>query len=97
MKLVIVKIESCGQKIIASLPDKECLYVGDKVAIKYNKKGKETLATCLCDSYFVDEKSDVFKAVISAKGASEPLTNVVGRYYEYRFETDKGEPNEDKE
>lgn len=84
MKLVIVKHENCGQKFLFQVPEKQYVYAGNLVLVK-NKKG-ETLATCLCDGFTVDENSDTYKSILSAFGASEPLATVVGRYYFDRWE-----------
>lgn len=95
MKLVIVKHENCGQKYLFALPDDEYVYAGDKVIVK-TKNGNESVATCLCDSYKVDESNAAYKDILNAMGAKEPLSRVVGKYYESRFKEDKSE-NEDKE
>ena len=85
MNLVTVKHENCGQKYLFKVPDKESVYAGDLVVVS-NKRGK-ILATCLCDSFYMREGSDEYKAILTAFGATEPLALVIGRYFYSQFKT----------
>lgn len=83
MNLVIVKHENCGQKYLFKVPDKESVYAGNLVLVS-NRRG-QTLATCLCDSFSMEEGSNEYKAILTAFGATEPLASVVGKYYYSKF------------
>ena len=83
MNLVIVKHENCGQKYLFKVPDKESVYAGNLVLVS-NRRG-HTLATCLCDSFSIEDGSNEYKAILTAFGATEPLASVVGKYYYSKF------------
>lgn len=83
MNLVIVKHENCGKKYLFKVPDKESVYAGDLVLVS-NRRG-QTQATCLCNSFSMEEGSDEYKAILTAFGATEPLASVVGKYYYLKF------------
>jgi hypothetical protein len=83
MRIVIVKHENCGQKYLFEVPKGEFLSAGDLVKVQ-TKRGKQ-LATCLSDHFDIDENSEVFKNILSAFGASEPLSKVLGQYRYIEF------------
>lgn len=83
MNIVIVKHENCGQKFLFQAPDAECLKAGDLVRVK-TKKGL-ALATCLCDSFHLDNESQEMNAILMAFGTSQPLAPVVGKFSYHEF------------
>ena len=87
MEVVIVKHENCGQKYLFALPEKKSLYAGQLVRVR-TKKG-ESLATCLCDSFRLEEGSEVYKSILASFGASEPLAPVIGSYWFDNWEKEK--------
>lgn len=77
MNLVIVKHENCDQKYLFRVTKN--VYAGELVRVR-TKKG-DTLATCLCDSFSIEDGSDEYETILSAFGATEPLSYVIGSYY----------------
>lgn len=83
MRVVIVKHENCGQKYLFEVPGGHYISAGDLVRVE-TKRGK-SLATCLCDSFDIEENSEQLNAIVSAFGASLPLAKVVGNYSYYDY------------
>lgn len=89
MNIVIVKHENCGQKYLFEVPRGNSVRAGDLVKVR-NKRG-EALATCLCDSFTLDEGSNEYEAICSAFGATRPLAQIIGRFFYSAFEQARGE------
>lgn len=89
MNLVIVKHENCGRKYLFEVPDNYYVSAGDLVKVR-NKKG-EALATCLCDSFNLDENRSEYQAICAAFGATQPLAHVIGIYIYHEFEQTQNE------
>lgn len=83
MNIVIVKHENCGQKYLFQVPENRWLKAGDLVRVR-TRKG-ESLATCLCDNFEVDENGQEMSAICMAFGTTSPLQPVVGKYEYYEF------------
>ena len=83
MRVVIVKHENYGQKYLFEVPGGHYVSAGDLVRVK-TKRG-ESLATCLCDSFDIEENSEQLKGIILAFGASLPLAKVAGNYLYYNY------------
>lgn len=93
MRIVIVKHENCGQKYLFEVPGSHYLSAGDLVKVQ-TKRGK-TLATCLCDSFEIEEDSEQLNSIVTAFGASLPLSKVIGYYSYYKYsECAEGENDE---
>lgn len=80
MNIVIVKHENCRAKYLFLVPDGKTLNAGDLVRV--NTKHGQTLATCLCDSFVVEDKTKA-KYIANAFGVNEPTAYVIGRYEKY--------------
>ena len=77
MNIVIVKHENCGAKYLFLVPDGKTLNAGDLVRV--NTKHGQTLATCLCDSFVVEDETNA-KYIANAFGVNEPTAYVVGKF-----------------
>lgn len=86
MNIVIVKHENCGQKFLFQVPQDRFLRAGDLVRVR-TRKGL-SLASCLCDSFEVDESGQEVSAICMAFGTTAPLQPVVGKYEYYDFGLD---------
>lgn len=93
MRVVTVKHENCGQKYLFEVLGGYYISAGDLVRVK-TKRG-EPLATCLCDSFDIEENSEQLKGIVSAFGASLPLAKVVDNYLYYNY-PELREDNEDE-
>lgn len=90
MNIVIVKHDGSGNKLLFQVPGFAQLKAGENVRVR-TKRG-DAMATCLSDSFFVDDSSPEFDTVCAAFKATLPLAPVVGRYdywpfYHYDTET----------
>ena len=91
MNVVIVKHENCGAKYLFLVPDGKSLNAGDLVRV--NTKHGQALATCLCDSFVVEDETKA-KYIANAFGVNKPTAYVIGRYKKYE-DWDKSKKSDD--
>ena len=77
MNIVIVKHNGCGQYFLFIVPEGRTLKAGDIVMVA-TKTGRTT-ATCLCDSFIVEDKSNM-DLIARSFNIAPPTKYVVGRY-----------------
>ena len=65
MKIVIVKHENCGQKFLFEVPESKSIRAGDMVLV--NTKREEAFATCMCDSFYIDENTNTISITAITK------------------------------
>lgn len=83
MKIVIVKHENCGQKFLFKVPESESVRAGDLVLV--NTRRGEVFATCMCDSFYIDENTKVYKTILTSFGINEVTASVIGVCHVERF------------
>lgn len=84
MKIVIVKHENCEQKFLFEVPESKSVCAGDLVLV--NTRYGETYATCLCDSFYIDESKKEHQNILAAFGTTKVTASVIGICYIDRWD-----------